>query len=57
MWILARLIILVGGFYLRYINFFRKRFEFTKTLPSNIAYAVYEFKHKGKVTEFVWPCN
>lgn len=51
MWILARLIILIGGFYIRYTNVFRKRFNFDKK-QANIFYGVLESKHKGKIVEY-----
>lgn len=51
MWILARLIILIGGFYIRYTNIFRKRFKFDQQ-HSNISYSVLESKHNGKIIEY-----
>lgn len=52
MWILARLIILIGGFYLRYTNIFRKRFKFDQKLSSDISYSILESKYKGKIAEY-----
>lgn len=52
MWILARLIILFGGFYIRYANVFRRRFDFKATLVSGTAYSVVHSKHKGKTVGY-----
>lgn len=52
MWILARLIILTGGFYLRYANVFRHRFKFEHFLPSQKKFATVTWQHKGKVTMY-----
>lgn len=52
MWIIIRIIILIGGFLIRYANVFRKRFKFEAKLNSGTAYSVEHSKHKGKTTEY-----
>lgn len=52
MWILFRIVILCAGFYLRYANVFRKRFDFKAKLHSRTGYSIVDSKHKGKTVEY-----
>lgn len=52
MWIIVRLIVLVIGFYIRYLNLFRKRFSFTDRSSSNAQYGVIRSTHKGRLVAY-----